>query len=74
MPVCVPVKRWPCTVEPLGMIHGLSPTLLTVQSAVNVKSPSSVRVRSVLLAVRSALSGYVAVAPPGNFTGPFCVT
>ena len=56
------------------MIHGLSPTLLTVQSAVNVKSPSSVRVWSVLSAVRRALSGYVAVAPPGNFTGPTCVT
>ena len=53
----VPVKSLPCTVEPSGMIHGLSPTLLTVQSAVKVKSPSSVRVRSELEAVRSAGSG-----------------
>ena len=47
---------------------------MTTQSDAKVKSPSSVRVRSELSTVRKALSGYVAVAPPGNFTAPFCVT
>ena len=61
----------PRTTELDATIHGKSPTLFTIQSLVNVNSPSSVREAAVLYAVRMMpSSGRVAVAPPGNFTAP----
>ena len=51
-----------------------SPRFGTDQLAVKVKTPSRVRAVSELDDVRSAGSGYVAVAPPGNLTAPFCST